>query len=505
MATPLHNLSKLVEHATDAILLLDEEGLILYANPACSTLFGRPHAALIGQPLGIATAVDDPDEVQLIHPRHGVLTASLRTAAIEGAQGEPLTAVYLRDMSEQAEVRQRLEEARQLAEAAAQTKGHFLANMSHEIRTPLNAIIGLGEALAETPLNREQQRYLATLSRAGDHLLELVNDILDLARFEAGRIRLNRERFDLHELLDQLQELLSLRAQEKGLLLAFDRQEAVPQWIVADKRRLRQVLINLLGNAVKFTRHGRVSLQARLEALDTAETALCFHIQDTGIGIPEAKQLEVIYEPFFQIDESATRVHGGSGLGLPISLTLADLMGGWLCLRSQPDQGTRVSVALPMAALTAAAPEAVQPAVPAPTPAPAEDTLSPLRILLAEDSPDNVLLVKTFLKATPYRLDVADNGREALRRWQTTAYDLILMDVQMPEMDGHTATRRIRAQERATQRAHTPIIALTASALSEDQAQSLAAGCDAHLSKPIRKQQLIAVIEASRAYCPEPA
>jgi CheY-like chemotaxis protein/HPt (histidine-containing phosphotransfer) domain-containing protein len=325
--------------------------------------------------------------------------------------------------------------------------------------------------------------------RAGDNLLNLVNDILDLSKVEAEQLELERTRFSLNDLLDKVTEMVAGRAHEKGLALVCEIAPQMPTELVGDPTRLRQVLVNLLGNAIKFTQSGEVALRVTPEADSSVATALRFTISDTGIGIPGEK-LSAVFERFTQADSSTTRRYGGSGLGLTISKRLVELMGGRIRVESEVGKGSVFSFAVPLEIWAGAARRAAVPVATGPEP-----PLPALHILLVEDSVDNRTITVAYLQDTPYRVEIAENGAVAYEKFTAGHYDLVLMDRQMPVMDGLTATRAIREWERANHRPSTPIIALTASALKGDQEKCVAAGCTAYLTKPIKQEVLLQAIK----------
>lgn len=399
------------------------------------------------------------------------------------------TEAALRDRQRQYKIRDLLEKHRQAvqkAEQANNAKSEFLANMSHEIRTPMNAIIGLTYILAQGKASPERRKeFLNTLQLSASSLMELINDLLDISKIENESVELETIPFNLKQLLHEIVSIMNVRAVEKKIELQFEFSPELEGHFIGDPTRLKQIIMNLVGNSVKFTEQGTVTLKAGMTSKKSSQkTIVNIDIIDTGIGISAGK-MHGLFNKFSQADSSITRKYGGTGLGLAITKKLVELMDGEINVVSEPKKGSTFTVRIPY--LRGHLDNTPQKSV---VKAEALPKANIQRVLLAEDSPANIMVATSILEMLGYEYDTAGNGEEALEKFKAKRFDLLLMDVQMPKLDGYSATKLIRQFEASNSNGRTPIIGITAHALADDRDKCIQAGMDDYLSKPFRQEQL---------------
>jgi len=479
-------LEDVIELAADPILAFGSDGRLKIFNSAAESVFGCSRAAALDRGIGdflvagaegFAEAHQD-GVARLIWKTCEGSSVILESHLTRGA-GDAWTTVILHDIRKQAEIEANLRQARTDAENASRMKSEFLANMSHELRTPLNAILGFTQLLGDDRnLTDSQREKVRVITRSGEHLLSLINDILDISKIEAGRMELHEAVFDLHQFVGDVRDMFEQRCRKKGLSLYVETLEGLPRYVRGDLGKLRQVLINLVGNAVKFTEEGGIGILA-----GGAGGAIRFSVRDTGRGIPPA-ELDLIMKPFVQA--STTDHEGGTGLGLAISSRFVALMGGTLEVKSELGTGSEFSFTLPLA-------ESGE----APSPDPDEglaisvDPEARIRVLVVDDQESNRLVLREMLERIGFQVDEAEDGRVAFDKATLTPYALVLMDIKMPVMDGYQAVARFKGDPRTKS---IPVFALTASAFSHDEKRIEEAGFDGFLAKPFKRSSLHALI-----------
>ncbi|UOF00693.1 PAS domain-containing hybrid sensor histidine kinase/response regulator [Bdellovibrio reynosensis] len=516
---------------SNAVIEFDARGYILWANQNFLNLFGYAFEEIVGRHHSMFLPEFQNHELSYLemwtqlangHSQAGEFRRVTKFGEpiwiqgaytpVRNAHGKVVKIVKMAmDITEKKTLAEHLEKKnRELlstaakAKAATHAKSIFLANMSHEIRTPLNSIIGITDTLAETSLDDQQANFVEILQRANNQLMTIINDILDLSKVEAGEIELKLIPFELKKLLDELVSVLGFRAKEKGLQLKLSVDADLDTFFIGDIDRLRQVLMNLVNNAIKFTHTGEITLRVAKNHTSRPGNIL-FCVADTGIGIQKSK-FKDIFKPFTQADSATNRRYGGTGLGLSITKNIVELMSGQIWLESEPNTGSVFYFTASMPVTTERKTQMHNPFQGRYKLSDLSHTIidSRLKILVVDDVDDNRNLFGIYLQNSIHQISYAESGVEAVNMAKEQRYDIIFMDVQMPEMDGYEATRQIRDFEAFTGRTPSHIFACTANAFSEDVAKSLQSGCDMHLSKPIRKDTLIKAIKSTFTAEPHP-
>ncbi len=493
----------------DSIVVINDKGVIEALNPATEQLFGYAKQDLLGKNVKVLINVEDARQHDYYIQRYvetGKRHMSNRSRELAGVhrtgtvvpillsigefevRGQKKFAAFVHDISKQKQTERELQRARDVAEAANQSKSIFLATMSHEVRTPLNGILGMAELLREMGLTEEQQRYLDNIRLSGQSLLTIINDILDFSRLESNRLSLHATDFKLSTLVQETIDVFTPLVEAKGLQfnLEFDPQQDYT--VCADPQRLKQILNNFINNALKFTEHGSIMLRVQLKSITSNQLDVLFEVIDTGIGI-DSSALQHLFQPFSQVDDSSTRRYGGSGLGLAICKRLVTMFNGHIGVDSVPRQGSRFWFQIPL--LYRHNQVGAEPVTLSAMP-----QMQNLRfkrgvhILVAEDNLINQIFIQEMLQRLGAKVVVAETGLEALTLLQRGGYDAVLMDCHMPEMDGLTAVEQLRQWEQAQQREPIPVVALTANAMSGERERCLASGMNDYLTKPVSRDVL---------------
>ncbi len=499
------NYRKLIEDIPDVVYRTDRDDRISFITPSVEQLTGFSTDEMIGmnsqEDLYVLPEARkdmlkqikqsgriDNFEAQLFRKDGSIWWGSANAHVLQDGNGEfDGVEGVVRDITDRKEAETALQEAKRAAEQANQAKSEFLAVMSHEIRTPMNGVMGMSSVLLDSKLNKEQRQAVEIIHDSAEALLTILSDILDFSRLEAHRVQLEHSEFDLQGLVADVVNVFKPHANVKQIDLVIDMPEDLDYWFKGDRGRIRQILMNLIGNAVKFTETGQVEVKLFISDADEQRKNIRFEIHDTGIGIASDK-LGILFDSFAQADASITSKYGGSGLGLAICKGLVEIMQGEIGVQSEPGKGSQFWVEMPLefSPDSNREPPADSQSIPG-----GVDNGQPLHILLAEDVATNQLVAKRLIEKFGHRVDIADNGEEVLQALDNQQYDLIFMDVRMPEMDGLTATRQIRQMDKVKD---IHIIAMTANATKEDMQECMNAGMNDFVSKPIHKSKIEAAL-----------
>ncbi|WP_291327509.1 PAS domain-containing hybrid sensor histidine kinase/response regulator [Desulfovibrio sp. UCD-KL4C] len=506
---------ELVENAASIILRLNKDGRITFFNEFAEKFFGYSRDEILGENIvgtivpevessgrdlaQMIQSIFDTPEKFINNENENMLKDGSRVwvnwsnKALYSSDNKLLEILCIgSDITEQKKTIKALDLAKRQAEAANKAKSEFLANMSHEIRTPMNSILGVADLLLETKLTEDQKRYINLFESAGKSLLSLINEILDLAKVETGRIELESVCFDLGFVLKDIESIMRIVTKSKGLEFFCKHEAGRPILVLGDQVRLKQILLNLTGNAVKFTEHGSVSVIVSSVPLKQNISLFTFSIIDTGIGISSEK-MHTIFESFAQADSSTTRRYGGTGLGLTIAKRFAELMGGEILVESEIGTGTIFKLVVPFNVCNKINKEA---SFKAEERISVDSELKKKRILIVEDSESNRMLLELYLEPSGHEVVLVEDGLQGVNAFKNDKFDLVFMDIQMPVMDGLAATKAIREYEKENSLSPKPIVALTANAFEEDRERCFNAGCSGFLAKPIKKKKLLSEIDS---------